>query len=616
MNPTVQRQCAVSVTMEGELALVRVSGLVDERFDGFGPLAGAKSLVLDVTEMTRMTSFGVRQWLRAMEGLRGIAETYLVGCPTFFVDQLNMVMNFGGTARVLTVVAPYMCNSCGIESSEIVDVLGERATLLKNEPPAKLCTRCSARLELDETPQSYFSFTTRYAAQGLSPGVADLLVRAGLYRAVESTNEKPPRIIKLVHNTVTYFRIIGTIGSMFRARPLLVGAEGEVVIDLAEVDRYEPTGFAEWRRLLKMLSTQVPTITLVDASEELLSRAADTITPIRNLALWSMLVRYRCVDCGRIAQESVTLPLRPGTRVCASCGGETRGELEHPQLAGRIATPPASAKMIQQRAEVLSRAVTDAAVARAGSNATATLVEDDTILGKYKIVRRLSEGGMAEVFLAKQIGLGGFEKPVALKRIQRQLLESRHLAIDMFLNEAKIVGRLLHPNIVQVLDVGELNGALYLAMEYVNGKDLRQIVKRLRRSQTTMPLGVVCFVIREIATALHHAFWSVDMAGNQLSVVHRDVTPHNVIISWDGSVKLLDFGVAMSSVTESSTPIIVGKWLYMSPEATSNAALDHRSDLFSLGVVTYLLCTGNLPFTGADPSSIVQAIRAGQFRPL
>src|SRR5262249_26662679 len=131
--------------------------------------------------------------------------------------------------------------------------------------------------------------------------------------------------------------------------------------------------------------------------------------------------------------------------------------------------PPPSAKVIAQRAEILSRALTDANVAQARESTPAVISADDTILGKYKIVQRLSAGGMAEVFLANQVGIGGFEKPVALKRIQHKLLETRHLAIELFLNEAKIAGRLTHPNIVQVLDVGEEQGALFLAMEYVHG---------------------------------------------------------------------------------------------------------------------------------------------------
>ena len=252
----------------------------------------------------------------------------------------------------------------------------------------------------------------------------------------------------------------------------------------------------------------------------------------------------------------------------------------------------------------------------AGEGATPAVATDDTILGKYKIVRRLSEGGMAEVFLAKQVGIGGFEKPVALKRIQRKLLETRQQAIELFLNEAKIAGRLTHPNIVQVLDVGEVQGALYLAMEYVHGKDLRDVLKRLQQTRTPMPLGEACYVAREVAQALNYAYWSTDIDGKRLSVVHRDVSPQNVVLGYDGTVKLLDFGVAMSAVTDHSAGLVVGKWLYMSPEATSNQQLDHRSDLFSLGVILYLLCTGAMPFNGRTPADIVRKIRAGKYKPV
>ena len=376
--------------------------------------------------------------------------------------------------------------------------------------------------------------------------------------------------------------------------------------------------------MLKSLASQVPAVTLVDTNESFLAIAGDSFGLARNISVWSILVPYRCLDCDRRSHESQALktsewPLRFAEHVCSTCGGTTRSE-----LAGEIAplqkastsTPAASAKLIEQRTEILSRARTDANVAQAGEGATASLTADDTILGKYKIVRRLSAGGMAEVFLAKQVGIGGFEKPVALKRIQRKLLETRHLAIDMFLNEAKIAGRLMHPNIVQVLDVGEVGGALYLAMDYVHGKDLQDVVKKLRANRTMMPLGEACYIVREVAQALHHAYWSTDMVGKQLAIVHRDVSPHNIILGYDGTVKLLDFGVARSAITEEAEPRIVGKWLYMSPEHATKQQIDHRSDLFSLGVILYLLCTGNMPFPGSDPRHIIRKIRAGQYEPL
>ncbi|HEX2689904.1 MAG TPA: protein kinase, partial [Kofleriaceae bacterium] len=413
-----------------------------------------------------------------------------------------------------------------------------------------------------------------------------------------------------------------TIGSMFRARPFLVGAEGEVVIDLAEVDRFDSSGQKEWRRLLKSLAGQVPAVTLVDVNESFLSAAGDTLTLARNVAVASVLVPYGCIECGRISHESVwaTWPMQFGAHVCTTCGGSTGNKLSAEALLpiqkASTTAPPASAKVIAQRDEILSRAMIDASVAQAGESATPAVAADDTILGKYKIVRRLSSGGMAEVFLAKQVGIGGFEKPVALKRIQRKLLETRQQAIELFLNEAKIAGRLTHPNIVQVLDVGEVQGALYLAMEYVHGRDLRKVIKKLQQNRAIMRLGEACYIVREVAQALHHAYWSTDMTGQRLSVVHRDVSPHNIILSYDGAVKLLDFGVAMSAVTEHAETMIVGKWLYMSPETTMNQQIDHRSDLFSLGVILYLLCSGHMPFTGREPREIVKKIRAGQYKPL
>ena len=553
------------------------------------------------------------------------SRLYLLGCPTFFVDQLNMVLNFGGACKVLTVVAPYTCPQCGFESGETIDVLAERANLAKGDLPDKACSRCGGKLEFDETPESYFSFMTKYAASSIQPAVAQLLSQHRLYTSSDTATEIPPKIIKLVHGSVTYFRIIGTIGTMFKARPFLVGAEGEIVIDLAEVDRFEPAGQKEWRRLLKSLSGQVPTVTLVDVSGSFLAVAGDTVTIARNIAVASVLVPYGCVECGRSASESASLeratwPLQFSANVCGRCGGTTRSELPaealHPLQKASTSAPPASAKVIAQRDELLSRALIDANVAQAGDSASAAVATDDTILDKYKIVRRLSAGGMAEVYLAKQSGIGGFEKHVALKRIQRKLLESRQQAIELFLNEAKIAGRLMHPNIVQVLDVGEAQGALYLAMEYVHGKDLRNVLKKLQQTRTVMPLAEACYVVREVAQALQHAYWGTDMTGKRLSVVHRDVSPHNIILSYDGAVKLLDFGVAMSAVTEHAETMIVGKWLYMSPEATLNQQIDHRSDLFSLGVILYLLCSRCMPFIGSEPKEIVRKIRMGAYKPL
>ena len=621
---TTRRGSEVQLASDGDAGLLTIAGLVDERFAGFGDVGAIKTLVIDVSGIERMTSFGVRQWLRGMDALpKSLTDIYLFGCPTFFVDQLNMVLNFAGTCKVLTVLAPYTCPSCGVESSETIDVLALRSTLAK-DPPEKTCSKCGGKLQFDEMPESYFAFATKCGALSLQPAAARILATRGLYASSDTASEKPPKVIKLIHGSVTYFHIVGTIGALFRARPFLVGAEGEVVIDLAEVTRFELGGQKEWRRLIKSLASQVSSITLVDVGETLLSAAGDTLSLARHIAVASLLVPFECQECHRVSQESENLatmnwPIKIEDRVCTTCGGTRRSKLSMDSLAplqkASTRPLPASAKVVESRSELLSRALTDANVAQAGVNERQTTV-NDTVLGNYRIIRRLSAGGMAEVFLAKQIGFGGFEKPVAIKRIQNKLLENRHQTIELFLNEAKIAGRLTHPNIVQVLDVGEEGGALYLAMEFVHGRDLRDVVKTLQKQDAVMPLAEALYVAREVAKALHYAYWSNDMSGKRLSVVHRDVSPHNVILGYDGTVKLLDFGVAMSAITENAQSLIVGKWTYMSPETTLHGQTDHRSDLFSLGVILYLLCSGQNPFTGAEPKEIVRKIRAGDYERL
>src|SRR5262245_13515961 len=142
-STTSQFSAAIALATAGDAVMVSVSGLVDERFQGLGDVGGAKSLVVDISRMTRMTSFGVRQWLKAMGALPKAIPIYLVGCPTFFVDQLNMVLNFGGAAKVLTVVAPYTCTSCGVESGEVIDVLREGAALTRGSIGDRQCQRCN-----------------------------------------------------------------------------------------------------------------------------------------------------------------------------------------------------------------------------------------------------------------------------------------------------------------------------------------------------------------------------------------------------------------------------------------------------------------------------------------
>ncbi len=219
-------------------------------------------------------------------------------------------------------------------------------------------------------------------------------------------------------------------------------------------------------------------------------------------------------------------------------------------------------------------------------------------VGGYRIIRKLAVGGMAEIFLARLEAGHGFTKQVVLKRLLPHLGEDPNF-IAMFLHEARLAAGLSHPNIAQVFDIGESEGRLHYAMEYVHGPDLRDVAKRMHaRSQASgepPPLDLVVGVCIGVAAGLHYAHTARDGAGRALAIVHRDVTPSNVVVTYGGVAKLLDFGVAKAKFEgreSTAVGVLKGKLPYMSPEQIdASRLLDGRSDVFSLGVMLWELTT-------------------------
>ena len=213
-------------------------------------------------------------------------------------------------------------------------------------------------------------------------------------------------------------------------------------------------------------------------------------------------------------------------------------------------------------------------------------------LGKYQIIQRLAVGGMAELFLARITGLEGFEKYVAVKRILPQFAEDRHF-VDMFLDEAQLAARLDHQNIVQVHDIGQEDGTYFFAMEYLHGEDVQGLLKAASRRDEGIPLEQALTIITGVAAGLQYAHEKLDTDGLPLHIVHRDVAPSNVIVTYDGGVKLVDFGIARAHFRRSQTEAgrVKGKLSYMSPEQCRGEELDARSDIFALGIVLYEITT-------------------------
>jgi eukaryotic-like serine/threonine-protein kinase len=237
--------------------------------------------------------------------------------------------------------------------------------------------------------------------------------------------------------------------------------------------------------------------------------------------------------------------------------------------------------------------------------------------GRYQIVRPIAEGGMAEIFLARHQTPEGFKREVVVKRVLPHLAK-RAAFIQAFLDEAKLSAQLSHPHIAQVFDLGRVGRQYFIAMEYVRGLDLARCLAEHRRAETPMPLEVVLRIVCDVCEALAYAHEASDFEGKPLSIVHRDVTPSNVIVGEDGHCKVLDFGIAKAASAggdATTTGTIKGKYAYVAPEQLRNLPPDRRIDLWALGVVLFELSTGQHPFRADSPHATFERIAREDPRP-
>jgi serine/threonine-protein kinase len=235
--------------------------------------------------------------------------------------------------------------------------------------------------------------------------------------------------------------------------------------------------------------------------------------------------------------------------------------------------------------------------------------------GQYELVRRLARGGMAEIFLAIERGMEGVERQVVLKRIVPHMAEAEDF-IAMFLDEARVAARFSHPNIAHVYNFGEVQGVYFMAMEYVDGMTLSALMRQCRPG--LIPVEIALRVVADVCAGLHHAHETRDLRDQLLGVVHRDVSPQNVMVSRAGAAKLLDFGVARASTQSHSTRAgqLKGKLGYIAPEQFHNQPLDRRADVFSAGVVLHELLSGTRAFVRETEAATVNAILHDDVPPL
>ncbi len=233
--------------------------------------------------------------------------------------------------------------------------------------------------------------------------------------------------------------------------------------------------------------------------------------------------------------------------------------------------------------------------------------------GKYLLLDRIASGGMAQLYRAKITGVEGFEKLIAIKMIHPHLSGEKEL-VSAFIDEAKLAALLNHQNIVQIYDFGFMENSYFIAMEYLFGKDLRHIFYKARRKGMPLSLEHALYITSQICSGLDYAHKMTDLKGKPLQIIHRDISPPNILITYEGDVKIVDFGIAKAASLSSVTPDgrLKGKAPYMSPEQAAGEKIDHRSDIFSTGILLYELVTEKRMFTG-EALEILAKVRQAEF---
>jgi len=231
--------------------------------------------------------------------------------------------------------------------------------------------------------------------------------------------------------------------------------------------------------------------------------------------------------------------------------------------------------------------------------------------GKYFLIEKLATGGMAEIYKAKTFGVDGFEKLLAIKRILPHCVSDKEF-ITMLIDEAKLSVLLSHTNIAQVFDLGKVGDDYFISMEFVDGINLRELMNRCKEVEETFPEDIAVYIVSEICKGLDYAHSKRDMDGNPLNIVHRDISPQNILISFEGEAKIVDFGIAKAAMNMSHTMagILKGKITYMSPEQALGKPVDYKTDIFSIGLILYELLTGQKLFTGETQFEVLKKIRS------
>ncbi len=591
--------------------LVHIAGELDASFQRADLRDLAGLVVFDLDGVRRITSFGVREWVSAM-GALDVEHACIIHARPAIVAQLNMVGGFAGGAALVSFYLPYVCEACDVETDLLVDLRTPpgKSVLQPSAPlPVARCHRCGAEAELDDVPEAYLSFARTQGSPPL-PSALNALVDVAL-GAATSPRPAPFRAQKEVTGLVTSLWLQGCVSSKARLRRLADGFEGIVLVVLAGVTSVDDAGSS---RLLDVAESADADVYWARVPLSLLDTGNAPLQAALAGRVATVLLSSSCASCAKLVTLELdaiamkALLARSSTDRSPVHAGEPRANCPACGAPWPVDSAAGATEVLDLFAERVPSAVMSYLAAHPGealpdvgavrvpaSAPPSTGTLSGSALTRYEAVRPLGRGGMAEVSVAKQRGPEGFVKQVALKRILPELAANEHFS-QLFLQEARVAAAITHPNVVQIFDLGQDDDGYFIAMELVDGWDLRSVISAAQHLDVALPVELACRIASDICAGLHAAHSCADDDGRVLELVHRDVSPHNVLLSLNGAVKLTDFGVSKvaHSLLETRAGNLKGKVIYMAPEQIDPARgdVDRRTDLWAVGVVLWEMLTG------------------------
>jgi hypothetical protein len=533
--------------------VIALAGTIDETFE-VGRLRDEihGTVILDLDGVTRVTSYGVREWIRLVSSV-DVAYLAYVRCRAAVVAQFNMVPKFAGRGQVISLYLPFLCD-CGHEFELLRDLRRDYAALASFVIDPEPCSRCGKRAPLDELPESYLSFVAARPAPA-PPLAAELLIDR------HDAHGPTFHLHKEVMGNLTALWLSGAIDEQLRFRRILDGVEGEIVI---VIDGLTGATTRTFGNLLACANEPGVWMTVARADVDALLALAD-VQPRRDGVVVSARLPFACTACGQVERMDVDEAARAKLVAdrtygppCTACGGATRIAISAHVLDGALRVPfgemPRAVRAyLDERPRGIdgdeifdpSATLETAVPARAEPAAI--------IFGTYRLLRSLGAGSRGETFLAREMGPEGPVRMVALKRIHAHLCRDPAF-VRAFTTRARTVARLAHPNLVSIHDVGTIDDQGYYAMEYVRGWTLAYLMELTSSLGEHVPVGVGLRLVADVLAGLSAAHDHVDERGRAVPIVHREVSRSSILVAQTGAVKLTDFAVDKAGAASESDP--------------------------------------------------------------